>query len=164
MDLATRFDRIEGLLRAPIPPSWPELGSLLALPDGRWHDHDPAAAVASLASSWQRGAIDWAGVSALWLGIESDGGASSLDPVGYSALGDTGFPHRAVWHADRLPSKDLTAFATYYGGDARLDGYDYWAPLAWTGLIVRLLAPAPAGVTVLAGFSGGDWFMFPAAV
>jgi hypothetical protein len=161
MDLATRFDRVERLLRSPVRPSWPEVGSLLGLPDDRWREHEPADALASLRSSWQSSAIDWTGVSALWLGVESDGVASFLDPVGYSTLDDTGFPHGTVWHADRLQSEDLTAFATYYGGEARFDGYDYWAPLAWIGLFVRLLAPAPADVTVLAGFSGGDWFTFP---
>jgi hypothetical protein len=83
-----------------------------------------------------------------------------LDPVGYASLDEDEFPVGVVWSGSPLGSRDLTAFTGYYRGDRSHNGYDYWAPLAWTGLMVRLLEPAPPAVTVLAGFSGGDWLTF----
>jgi hypothetical protein len=97
-----------------------------------------------------------------WLGIESDGSETFLDPVGYETLDETGFPLRPVWHAAPLVSEALTAFSRYASDDGCYDAYDYGVTLAWTALLVRQLRPSPPPVPVLAGFGGGDWLVFPA--
>jgi len=160
VDLAARFTEVERMIGH--GASWLDVGAVLNLPDDRWRGHDPEKAAPALRSLWDRGSRQWAGVGVLWLGIESDGLNSFLDPVGYSTLDDTGFPVGPVWRADHLSSSDLTSFADYSRSNPRSNGYDYWAPIAWTGLLVHLLDPAPSTVTVLAGFSDGDWFTCPA--
>jgi hypothetical protein len=160
-DLAARFDRIEGLLRQSPLPTWAELGSGLGLSDDRWQSHDPVDEVRALAAAWERSAIDWTGVFALWLGIETDGVVGFLESTGYAELDDAGFPHRRVWALEAFVSPSLTAFGQYRREAGEDEGYDYWAPLAWTGLLVRLAGLAPPNTTILAGFADGDWLTFP---
>lgn len=163
MDPATRFGRVERALQQAAVPSWHALGAELGFADDRWRRHDPANVVREMRSAWAAANHDWSAVGALWVGIETDGSSAFLDPVGYAALDESGFPRGLEWHADRLVSDDLTAFAEYRRGGGIEDDYDYWAPLAWTGMIVRLVPVAPSNVTVLAGFPGGDWLTFPGA-
>ena len=163
MDLEERFDQLETQLNEAQPPTWLEIGAALDLPDDRWRAHDPANAVAAFRSAWRQHVGDWTGVTALWLGIETEGNAFYLCPIAYGTLDETGFPMDEKWHATDLVSDDLAAFAAYHREDRSSNAYDYWAPLAWTGLMVRLLDPAPRTVTVLAGFAGGDWLTFAPA-
>ncbi len=95
-DHAALFARVEGLLRQSQLPTWAELGSGLGLPDDRWQAHDPADEVPALAAAWMPSAIDWAGVYALWLGIETDGAVGFLESAGFAELDEAGFPHRRV--------------------------------------------------------------------
>jgi hypothetical protein len=113
-----------------------------------------------LRESWQAMSPDWDQVRVLWLGIETDDSSSYLDAAGYAHLDGIGFPRREVWHGCSLRSGDLTAFAGYARDQGCYEAYDYGAPLAWTGLVVRLLRPAPAEVPILAGFGDGDWLTF----
>jgi hypothetical protein len=160
-DLAARFARVEGLLRQSPLPTWAELGSGLGLSDDRWQRHDPAGEVPALAAAWMRPAIDWTGVCALWLGIETDGAVGFLQSTGFAELDEAGFPRRRVWAMEPFVSPSLTAFGQYRREAGDDEGYDYWAPLAWTGLLVRLAGLTPPDTTILAGFAGGDWFTFP---
>jgi hypothetical protein len=161
MDIEEQWDRLEQLVMRPQPPSWLEVGQALELPDDRWRAHDPANALATIRDAWTGPNRDWTDITALWLGVSTGHTAAWLCPIGYAVLDDTGFPLDQRWHADDLDSDDLTAFMGYYNADTTNDAYDYWVPLAWTGLLVRLLDPAPPNVTILAGFAGGDWLTFP---
>ena len=161
MDFEERFDRIESQLNEAQPPSWSAICATLDFPDERWRNHDPADALAAFRAVWQQHVADWTDVTALWLGIQTDGTTSYLCPIAYGSLDDTGFPNDHNWHGVDIDSADLAAFAGYFEEDHDNNAYNYWAPLAWTGLMVRLLAPAPPTVTVLAGFAGGDWLTFP---
>ena len=42
----------------------------------------------------------------LWLGVESNGERTFLDPVGYGELDETGFPLRPRWRGGPLESDD----------------------------------------------------------
>ena len=160
-DPAARFDRVEDQLRRSPLPSWTELGSGLGLVDDRWKAHDPADEVPALANGWQQDPPDWTGVSALWLGIETDGTVGFLETAGFGELDNTGFPRSRVWVMEPFVSPSLTAFGRYRREAGDDKGYDYWAPLAWTGLLIRLADLTPPNVTILAGFAGGDWFTLP---
>jgi hypothetical protein len=162
MDSAEWFRAIERIVvESDDLPAWHRVCREIALPDERWRRHDPALSLPSLQAVWLAQAPDWSVAQVLWFGIETDGTSTWLDPVGYSSLNETGLPQEAVWHGGPLESADLQAFTRYaVDGDQCYDAYDYAAPLAWTALAVRLLRPAPRGVTVLAGFGGGDWFVF----
>lgn len=151
---------MEGLLRRSPLPAWLQLGSALGLSGDWWQPHDPADEVAALAASWDRPAIEWTGVCVLWVGIETDGVAGFLEVAGFAEQDDTGFPRRRLWAMAPIVSSSLTAFARYRHetGD---EGYGYWAPLAWTGLLVQLAGLTPPNTTTLAGFAGGDWLTFP---
>jgi len=160
---AARFHRVEALLRQSPLPTWAELGPRLGLSDDRWQSHDPVVEVPALTAALKRSAIDWTDACALWLGIETDGAVGFLESAGFAELDETGFPRRRVWATEPFVSPALTAFRRYQGKAGDEEGYDYWAPLAWTGLLVRLAGLTPPNTTTLAGFAGGDWFTFPPA-
>jgi len=106
MDSSDRFRTIDALVHGQLVPSWDEICTGLELPDERWRGHDPATSVAGLRQSWDAREIDWTETVVLWLGVESNGERTFLDPVGYGELDETGFPLRPRWRGGPLESDD----------------------------------------------------------
>lgn len=158
MNDAARFGVVEQLvIKSTVAPSWFELGTQLEMPDTHWQPFDPLLEVSAVSSQWTSVAHDWTNVQALWLGLESDGSRSFVDPVAFTELDDNDFPSRMAWQADRWYSETLTEFAKLAPASTDYAAYDYTLPLAWLALLVHHVRPAPPHVFVLAGHGDGDY-------